>query len=436
MALAERLSRSPAIDFCGVLAHAGHSYACSDADAIRAVARSERDVTVEFAERLRRRGIPVPEVSIGSTPTMSHATDLTGVTEVRPGNYVFYDAFQAAIGSCTLEDAAFSVLTTIVGHYPEQNKLIVDAGALALSKDPGATHVDPECGYGAVFTAEGSRHLQELRVASLSQEHGQVRGTRLAALRGLSARKSAPHRAQSFVPRRRALRSLPRGRRQPRGRRVAPDPWLVIWMRLVLISDTHERHAEIDMPPGDVLVHAGDFTMSGDEAAVVEFDRWLGTLSYRWKIVIAGNHDFLFEQEPERARRLITNATYLQDEAVEIEGVRFWGSPWQPWFYDWAFNLPRGEALVAKWKLIPTSVDVLITHGPPAGILDRVARGENVGCADLMQAVRSRRPRLHVFGHIHEAYGSTRAEGTTFVNACTCDFDYRAVNPPIVVEVP
>jgi len=176
--LAERLARSPAIDFRGVLAHAGHSYDCRDADAIRTVARSERDVTVAFAERLRRRGIAAPEVSIGSTPTMSLATDLAGVTEVRPGNYVFYDAFQAAIGSCTLEDAAFSVLTTIVGQYPEQNKLIVDAGALALSKDPGATHVDPDCGFGVVFTADGSRQLQELHVASLSQEHGQVHGSR------------------------------------------------------------------------------------------------------------------------------------------------------------------------------------------------------------------------------------------------------------------
>ena len=178
VALAQRLADSPAIDFRGVLAHAGHSYDCRDAEAIRTVAQSERDVTVEFAERLRRRGIPVTEVSVGSTPTMSLATDLAGVTEARPGNYVFYDAFQAAIGSCTLGDAAFSVLTTIVGHYPEQNKMIVDAGALALSKDPGATHVNPECGYGAVFNADGTRQLQELHVTSLSQEHGQVRGTR------------------------------------------------------------------------------------------------------------------------------------------------------------------------------------------------------------------------------------------------------------------
>jgi D-serine deaminase-like pyridoxal phosphate-dependent protein len=135
-------------------------------------------VAAGFAARLRHAGIPVPEVSIGSTPTMSLAENLDGITEARPGNYVFYDAFQAAIGSCTLEDCAFSVLTTVVGHYPSQNKIIVDAGALALSKDPGPRHVDADCGFGAVFTADGQRHLPELRVVSLSQEHGQLRGVR------------------------------------------------------------------------------------------------------------------------------------------------------------------------------------------------------------------------------------------------------------------
>ncbi len=206
-------------------------------------------------------------------------------------------------------------------------------------------------------------------------------------------------------------------------------------LRVVCISDTHSRHGELAMPPGDILVHAGDLTEIGAEEDVVEFDRWLGRQPYRHRIVIAGNHDFLFEREPERARRLITNAVYLQDEGIEIEGLRFWGSPWQPWFYDWAFNLPRGESLAAKWRLIPSGTDILVTHGPPLGILDATARGESVGCADLLDAVRRLRPRLHVFGHIHEGYGVEIAAGTTFVNACSCDLLYRAINPPIVVEI-
>jgi predicted phosphodiesterase len=206
-------------------------------------------------------------------------------------------------------------------------------------------------------------------------------------------------------------------------------------LRIVCISDTHARHQELAMPAGDILVHGGDLTRLGEEEDIVEFDRWLGTLPYRHRLVIAGNHDFLFEQAPERARRLITNAIYLQDEGVAIEGLRFWGSPWQPWFYDWAFNLPRGEALAVKWRLIPPGTDVLATHGPPMGIGDRTILGEHVGCADLLAAVQRLEPRLHVFGHIHEGYGLTRLGETIFVNACSCDIAYRPVNPPIVVEI-
>jgi D-serine deaminase-like pyridoxal phosphate-dependent protein len=130
-------------------------------------------VTVGFAESLRAEGIRVDEVSIGSTPTLSVADDLTGVTEVRPGNYVFFDAFQAAIGSCALADAAFTVLTTVIGSYPDRRRLVVDAGALALSKDPGARHVDARAGFGVLLTERGEQ-LTGLRLAALSQEHGHL----------------------------------------------------------------------------------------------------------------------------------------------------------------------------------------------------------------------------------------------------------------------
>ncbi len=171
--LARRLSR--AADFRGILTHAGHSYACRNADEIRVLAAQERDVMVAFAKRLRAAGVEVREISVGSTPTMSHAENLDGVTEARPGNYVFYDAFQASIGSCAPEDAALSVLATVVSHYPSQNKLMIDAGALALSKDTGARHVAPDCGFGAMLSLDG-RRLPELRLTDLSQEHGQARG--------------------------------------------------------------------------------------------------------------------------------------------------------------------------------------------------------------------------------------------------------------------
>jgi len=205
-------------------------------------------------------------------------------------------------------------------------------------------------------------------------------------------------------------------------------------LRIVCISDTHARHRQLVVPDGDVLVHGGDLTRRGSREDVRDFDDWLGTLPHPHKVVIAGNHDFCFERH-DWARAWITNATYLQDELIEIAGLRFYGSPWQPRFFDWAFNLDRGLPLRRVWAKIPTDVDVLITHGPPMGILDRTARGEHVGCEELLAAVARVRPRLHVFGHIHESAGRIDRDGTIFVNASSCDLHYHASQSPIVVEL-
>jgi Icc-related predicted phosphoesterase len=207
-------------------------------------------------------------------------------------------------------------------------------------------------------------------------------------------------------------------------------------LRVVAISDTHGLHDQIEVPPGDFLVHAGDLTNTGTLAQIRAFDDWLGALPHRHKIVIAGNHDFAFEREPEAARELLCSCVYLQDEAVTLEGVRFYGSPWQPWFYDWAFNLPRGEALRERWERIPADTDVLITHGPPQGHGGVTRSGEDAGCEELIEAVERRvRPAYHVFGHIHEAYGVTTNGTTTFVNASVCTLAYVPSNAPVVFEV-
>lgn len=206
-------------------------------------------------------------------------------------------------------------------------------------------------------------------------------------------------------------------------------------MRIVCLSDTHDQHDQLQVPDGDLLLHAGDATMSGTAAQIEAFDRWLATLPHRHKVVIAGNHDWGFQRTPARARSLLRHATYLEDDETTVEGLRIWGSPWQPWFYDWAFNLQRGPEIAAKWALIPTGIDVLITHGPPAGLLDRTSRGDDVGCADLLAAVQRTKPRLHVFGHIHEGYGTVERDGTRFVNACNCTERYHPVQPPIVVDL-
>jgi predicted phosphodiesterase len=206
-------------------------------------------------------------------------------------------------------------------------------------------------------------------------------------------------------------------------------------MRIVCLSDTHDLHDQLQVPDGDLLLHAGDATMRGSEAQIRAFDRWLASLPHRHKVVIAGNHDWAFERTPAAARGWLRAATYLEDDEVTVDGLRIWGSPWQPWFHDWAFNLDRGPAIAAKWDLIPAGIDVLITHGPPAGILDRTDQGDAVGCADLLAAVRRVRPKLHVFGHIHEAYGTLEQDGVRFVNASNCSVRYRPVQPPIVVDL-
>jgi predicted phosphohydrolase len=205
-------------------------------------------------------------------------------------------------------------------------------------------------------------------------------------------------------------------------------------LRIVCLSDTHDRHDQIAVPDGDVLLHAGDFTKRGRAEEVERFAAFLRALPHRHKVIVPGNHDFLCEREPARARELLADVHYLCDEGVTLDGLRVWGSPWQPWFHDWAFNLPRGDALAAKWALAPEDVDVLVTHTPPHGVLDRCWDGREVGCEALLAALPRIRPRLHVFGHIHEAAGVALRGPTLHVNAASCDLSYRPTQPAVVVE--
>jgi Icc-related predicted phosphoesterase len=208
-------------------------------------------------------------------------------------------------------------------------------------------------------------------------------------------------------------------------------------MRLVLLSDTHGLHADITVPAGDVLIHAGDMSTGGEPEEIRDFGQWLQSQPHKHKIVIAGNHDFLFEDEPAKAQALLPGCTYLQDSSVVIDSVTFYGSPYTPRFFDWAFNQDRGPVSAARWAKIPNATDVLITHGPPFGILDRTTAGEFAGCHDLLAAIQRIKPRLHVFGHIHEGAGMHRAEaiGTTFVNASALGAWLRVDHAPIVFDL-
>lgn len=193
-------------------------------------------------------------------------------------------------------------------------------------------------------------------------------------------------------------------------------------MRIVAVADTHAYHHDLAVPDGDVFVHAGDLCRRGEDLAELrEAADWLRALPHRTKIVVAGNHDRMLEDRPDRARAVLAERgiRYLQDSGTEIDGVTFWGSPWQPAFNDWAFNLPRGRRLARKWALIPERVDVLITHGPPLGIGDAGAPPGRHGCADLLARVRQVRPKVHLFGHIHQDGGLWHHDGTAFANVTT-----------------
>lgn len=208
--------------------------------------------------------------------------------------------------------------------------------------------------------------------------------------------------------------------------------------RIVAISDTHGFYNRITIPDGDILVHAGDITGQGTFECLEEFNSWLSGLPHKHKVVIAGNHDWCFQWDQDRCRTILSNATYLQDEGAEIEGLKFYGSPWQPRFFDWAFNLDRGAALAEKWDMIPNDTDILVTHGPAFGILDEVANNNyvrNVGCQDLLIALQRIKPKVHIFGHIHEGYGEAVKNGTLFLNASVNTSRYQPTNPPIVIDI-
>lgn len=207
-------------------------------------------------------------------------------------------------------------------------------------------------------------------------------------------------------------------------------------MRLVCVSDTHGRHAELNLPAGDVLLHAGDFTRRGQPEEISAFDDWLGSQPFAHKVVIAGNHDFLFEDDPARARRLLPAAHYLEDSGIELMGLKFWGSPISPRFFDWAFNRRRGEEIAAHWARIPDDTDVLLVHTPPHGVLDTIWLGGHVGCEALTAEVTGRlRLQLLVCGHIHESAGHARLGQTHVVNAASLDRRYRPRQPIWVVEM-
>ena len=195
------------------------------------------------------------------------------------------------------------------------------------------------------------------------------------------------------------------------------------------------------LPDGDVLIHAGDCTSRGTQFELEYFLSWFSAQSHKKKILIAGNHDWIFEKQPKLARKLAKDAgvIYLNDQSKKIGGFKFWGSPVQPEFNSWAFNRKRGSDIDKHWNLIPADTDVLITHGPPFNILDSTSMTKGpVGCERLRMHVNERiKPQIHIFGHIHSAHGLTLLHNTIFANVSqlTDYYELRDDYKPIVLDL-
>lgn len=220
--------------------------------------------------------------------------------------------------------------------------------------------------------------------------------------------------------------------------------------KIVAISDTHQLHEHVTVPEGDVLVHCGDFTNRGTDAAFESFLTWFTAHPHEYKVFISGNHEEGLDKGATRPLKLnliqryldkYPNLTYLENSSVIINGMKFYGSPITPFFFDWAWNVHRGPAIAGFWKDIPDDVQVLITHGPAYGILDLVeditARDPHQGCADLLERVNNLKDlKLHLSGHLHHQGGQqTVVNGRIHANAAICNDRYKPVNKPIVVEI-
>lgn len=213
-------------------------------------------------------------------------------------------------------------------------------------------------------------------------------------------------------------------------------------MKIEVISDTHGQHRQVELQGADVLIHCGDITGRGEMRVFEDFCLWLEKLPHKDVIIVAGNHDFNFENVNrgycEQRLREISKVHYLYNDGIELGGVKFWGSPNTPEFMGWAF-MREEEELADIWELIPTDTQVLITHGPPKGILDKSEEGEHCGSVSLRDRLANLNPAqpiVHVFGHIHEDGGKEEIHGNvTHINASVLDRRYKLVRKGTIIDL-
>lgn len=202
-------------------------------------------------------------------------------------------------------------------------------------------------------------------------------------------------------------------------------------MRITIISDTHRQHAALGRLSGDVLIHCGDMfsLFESDEGDLHSIDQWFGMQDFQAILCIGGNHDLVLEAKVQQDPAPFKHAIYLQDSDFVLNGVRFWGAPWTPELRGHAFFQDDAE-LHDSWAKIPRDTQVLVTHTPPADILDRSSRGLDLGCRYLHAAVSRLSPTLHCFGHVHASAGRERIGDTTFINASSVNSQFRIARTP------
>jgi Icc-related predicted phosphoesterase len=217
-------------------------------------------------------------------------------------------------------------------------------------------------------------------------------------------------------------------------------------MKIVFFSDTHGEHNNVTIPECDIAIFTGDLTRTGLRSQTTDFLDWFTEQDQaKYKVMIAGNHDYWFDINHRKSANynitdgsqldvIPNNITYLQDNSVTINGIKIWGSPITPWFWNWAFNVTP-EVLETYWDKIPMDTDIVITHGPPANtILDICKTGDRAGCPSLYKRLLEVKPKICAFGHIHEGYGIEIIEDIKLINASILNVNYVPVNSPIEIE--
>lgn len=204
--------------------------------------------------------------------------------------------------------------------------------------------------------------------------------------------------------------------------------------KVTFISDTHELHRETKIEDTDILIHCGDITNMSSFQVLHDFNDWLKEQPSSYNVVIAGNHDFCFEQKPRICKGILSNAIYLENQSTKVMGLKIWGSPVTPKFFNWGFGY-YGDERQMLWEEIPQDLDILLTHGPPLFTLDKNPEGESVGCGYLAARVQITKPKYHAFGHIHESAGMVKKGETTYINASQMGMNYNYCNKPIVVKL-